>query len=334
MSYARRDYAGGAVATTLTGNINATTLTLPIAVATGWPTGTAGVFTVVIGRGTAAEEKATVTSRTSLDLTVASTADRGVDGTTAATHSSGDAIEVCWTATEADEANYAVTQTVGKVTAKGDSLIATGANTLARLAVGTNDQFLIADSAQSTGQKWGAIPTGAVSSAAMLGTGVVTTAKLDDAAVTAVKAGPAIADAFLATCAFSGDPAKLLTNSWATAASLSVTLPAGWTTMDCVVTGEIVVQTTPDGLGAAGRATVRLAAAGTAIGASPAGYWEDSGTGARIWPIALPVSGVLTAQAAAFTLTADGIADLPDPISITAIYLQSYHVQVLKIRRT
>lgn len=41
------------------------------------------------------------------------------------------------------------------LTTKGDLIAATGASTPARLAVGTNDQVLIADSTAATGLKWG-----------------------------------------------------------------------------------------------------------------------------------------------------------------------------------
>lgn len=43
---------------------------------------------------------------------------------------------------------------VAKVTTKGDLTPATGANTVARLAVGTNGKYLMAASAQTTGLKW------------------------------------------------------------------------------------------------------------------------------------------------------------------------------------
>lgn len=44
------------------------------------------------------------------------------------------------------------------VDAKGDLIVATAADTVARKAVGSNDQVLIADSAESTGVKWGTAP--------------------------------------------------------------------------------------------------------------------------------------------------------------------------------
>lgn len=45
------------------------------------------------------------------------------------------------------------------LTAKGDILTATAANTLARLGVGTNNQYLVADSTAATGLKWATLPS-------------------------------------------------------------------------------------------------------------------------------------------------------------------------------
>lgn len=44
------------------------------------------------------------------------------------------------------------------VDAKGDLIVATAADTVARVAVGSNNQVLAADSAQSAGVKWAALP--------------------------------------------------------------------------------------------------------------------------------------------------------------------------------
>jgi hypothetical protein len=48
------------------------------------------------------------------------------------------------------------------LTAKGDLISATAASTVARLAVGSNDQILVADSSTSTGLKWAAASSGAL----------------------------------------------------------------------------------------------------------------------------------------------------------------------------
>jgi hypothetical protein len=50
--------------------------------------------------------------------------------------------------------------TVNKVDAKGDLLVGTAADTLGRLALGTTDQILTADTAQTTGMKWTTSPRG------------------------------------------------------------------------------------------------------------------------------------------------------------------------------
>lgn len=102
----RRDFTGNAKPTTITGSINATDLTIPIADATGWPSGGgSGKFYITIDRGESSEERVLVQSRTGLNLTVAGTGDRGVDDTTATTHSSGASIEHTFSAVDADEAN-------------------------------------------------------------------------------------------------------------------------------------------------------------------------------------------------------------------------------------
>lgn len=145
--YTRRKYAGGASATTITGNLTAGSTSITIAAYTGWPNGSEP-FYVVVSPGTASEEKVLVTRTGSTDTTLNVTT-RGVDGTTAASHSSGAAIYPVFTATDADEAN-AVASTL---TTKGDLLVHTG-SVHARLAAGTNEHRLVADSAQTNGVKY------------------------------------------------------------------------------------------------------------------------------------------------------------------------------------
>lgn len=145
--YTRRKYAGGASATTITGNLTAGSTSITIAAYTGWPNGS-DPFYVVVSPGTASEEKVLVTRTGSTDTTLNVTT-RGVDGTTAASHTSGAAIYPVFTATDADEAN-AVASTL---TTKGDLLVHTG-SAHARQGVGTNGHALVADSAQTNGVKW------------------------------------------------------------------------------------------------------------------------------------------------------------------------------------
>jgi len=170
-AFTRRQYNGAAASTTITAGINTTDTTCSLAATTGWPS-TAGVpFYVVIDPGTSAEEKCSATiSGSTLTLT------RAQDDTSASSHSAGATIYPVFTANDADEAN----ELVSKLTTKGDLLVTTG-SVLNRLAVGTNDYSLLADSTATNGVAWKQVP------AAGLASDSVTTAKILDANVTAAK---------------------------------------------------------------------------------------------------------------------------------------------------
>lgn len=189
-AFARRQFAGGAVATTLTASINSTDTTCSLAATTGWPSAAGVAFYVVIDPGTSVEEKCLATiSGSTLTLT------RGQDDTVGANHSSGAVIYPVFTANDADEAN----EVASKLTTKGDLLVTTG-SALNRLAVGTNDYALLADSAATNGVKWGQVP------AAGLASDAVTTAKILDANVTEAKlASNAVTTAKIADDAVTGD---------------------------------------------------------------------------------------------------------------------------------
>ena len=79
----------------------------------------------------------------------------------------------------------------GSFTAKGTLVIGSAANAVGTLTVGTNNQVLIADSAQALGVKWGQLPeTGLADSAVTtnkIADGAVTSAKIADGAITAAK---------------------------------------------------------------------------------------------------------------------------------------------------
>jgi hypothetical protein len=91
------------------------------------------------------------------------------------------------------------------VDAKGDLLVGTAADTLDRLAVGTNDHVLTADSAQPSGVKWAAIPTPGLVfvKSQTIGTGVSSVAVADafsssyDTYVVTISGGVASASTYL-----------------------------------------------------------------------------------------------------------------------------------------
>ncbi|MFP4512090.1 MAG: phage tail protein [Acidimicrobiales bacterium] len=172
-AWARRSYRGAAPATTLAAAIESDTLTIQVSDGGGFPT--TGPFFVVLDRGEASEEKIEVASRSGDTFTVSSTAQRGVDDTTARSHTSGDTtVEHCVTAVDMDEANAASHNTVGKVDAKGDLLAGTAANELDRVPVGDDGLPLVADSSESTGVAFAELDTSGIADEA------VTNDKLDD----------------------------------------------------------------------------------------------------------------------------------------------------------
>jgi len=106
----RRQYAGGAKPTTLTGNLGGSTADLSISGAdfANYPDGSVGPFYIVIDRGQVTEEKILCASRSGNTITVYNTGltnGRGNDGTSVVAHSIGALVEHVFTAVDADEAN-------------------------------------------------------------------------------------------------------------------------------------------------------------------------------------------------------------------------------------
>ncbi len=132
----RRSYAGAAPACTLTNSITgADTSALLTGTVTAWNSTATGPFFMVIDPGLVTEEKVLVGSRTGSSL---SSITRGVDGTTASSHSAGATCYPVFTATDADEANtFASTMTT-----RGDLLTMGSGPTVARIAIGTNGYVL------------------------------------------------------------------------------------------------------------------------------------------------------------------------------------------------
>jgi hypothetical protein len=134
-------FKGAAAGGTLAVDNGAASLVLTANPGSSWPDGSTGNFYVVVDRGNANEEKVLCSARANSTLTVAASG-RGADGTAQITHAAGATVEICLTATDADEANYTVSQTVGQIQAAGDLLVGSGANALTRLAVGATGKVL------------------------------------------------------------------------------------------------------------------------------------------------------------------------------------------------
>lgn len=134
--YARRSFSGTAPDTSLTANVDNATLTVAITDGSGWPDGSGGNFVVTFEPGTTNEEKALASSRSGNTLTLVQ---RGLEGS-AVSHTASSVIRHGLAALDVNEANYAVSQTVGLVAAKGDLLVGSAANTLVKVSKGTAGQ--------------------------------------------------------------------------------------------------------------------------------------------------------------------------------------------------
>lgn len=124
MAVTRRQYSNTAAATTLTGDITASSTSVTVNSVTGYPS--SFPFTAAIGRATASEELVLVTAVASNTFTVT----RGYGGTTGKTHSTGAAFEHVVDATDADEANAHVNAASGVHSATGSVVGTTDTQTL------------------------------------------------------------------------------------------------------------------------------------------------------------------------------------------------------------
>lgn len=185
MPKTRRQFAGGAVASTITGSVAASGVTtFSVAASTNWSTSTTIPFYVVVSPQTSSEEKMLVTL-SSNTLTIVS---RGVDGTSASSHASGASIYPVFTATDANEAN----ELTSKYANRG-SIVYQGASTFEELAKGTQGYPLVIG---ANDPAWSQLDTGGIAdnavTAAKIAAGAVDTSELAANAVTLAKLATAV----------------------------------------------------------------------------------------------------------------------------------------------
>lgn len=152
-SYERKEFTGGAQPTSLAAPLN--TGDSSFAVATGggssFPDGSSNRFVIVIGRGTASEEKILVTSRAT-DVFQIHT--RGYDNTANVAHGIGETVEHALDASTIDQANrYVNLQTV-----KGAVVAHDGTNAVA-VPVGSDNTLFVADSGETAGVAYKSVAT-------------------------------------------------------------------------------------------------------------------------------------------------------------------------------
>lgn len=158
-----RKYSSTSVETTLAAGVNSSATSISVAAGTGsalmggvtLAAGNVDSFAVALDYDTINEEIVWITNVSGDTLTI----DRAEAGTTAIAHTAGASVKHVFTGDDATfftagtaTADAAIPKAL--VTAKGDIVGATASGVPDNLAVGTNGQYLVADSAQAMGIKW------------------------------------------------------------------------------------------------------------------------------------------------------------------------------------
>ena len=143
MAYRRKQFVGGAPATSLASGITDSATTLDVDDATGYPDAT-NPFVIVIDPGLATEEKVLCAARTSDTL---SSLTRGYDNTTAQAHSSGAVVQHVLDAGTIDQVN----RLANLMDAKGELLGFDGTNPVAIAADQTDNYALVVKTSEASG---------------------------------------------------------------------------------------------------------------------------------------------------------------------------------------
>lgn len=104
----RREFAGGVLKTQLTANVSNIATSISVIDGSTFPSGATNPFVIVIGRGTAQEEKILCQSRTGNTFAVL---ERGHDSTPAISHTTGEVVDHVLDATTIQDMNTVTNDT-------------------------------------------------------------------------------------------------------------------------------------------------------------------------------------------------------------------------------
>jgi hypothetical protein len=156
-----RKYSSTSITTSLSTAISASAASMTVVTGTGsallggitLAAGNVDQFTLAIDADTVNEEIVFATQISTDTVTIV----RGQAGTTATVHSAGASIKHVLTSDDLDYFKNGIL--TDKITSKGDIVAGTGSGTFSKLGIGTNGQYLVADSTQTTGLKWSTFTT-------------------------------------------------------------------------------------------------------------------------------------------------------------------------------
>jgi hypothetical protein len=104
----RREFAGGVLKTQLSSNVSNSSTTISVIDGSTFPDGASNPFVIVVGRGTAQEEKVLCLSRTSNTFNVLQ---RGYDSTPATSHTTNETVDHILDATTIQDMNTVTNDT-------------------------------------------------------------------------------------------------------------------------------------------------------------------------------------------------------------------------------
>jgi hypothetical protein len=321
--FERRSFSGSCPTnTTITGGISAGDTTLTLSSATGWPTTTAGPFVATLDSGNGSEEQIQVGTRSG---TACSAITRGINGTSASSHSAGASILHTDSKADLDEANLAVAKYLGLATAVGQIPVVDAANSVAMVQAKASGQILVGNGTTLASVAVSGDATLASTGALSIGNSKITNAMMADNAVDSAELVAGAVDlthlgtdfttagkALLNDADASAQRTTLGLGTMATQAASAVTISGG------AVTGITDLAVADGGTGASTAADARTNL-GVAIGSDVTAFAATSPLGT----VASGYAAVTTNQ----TPIGPSVADLTGlTITFTAVADRRYRI--------